>query len=270
MVSPLISWLIPALVPAVVAVAVKWHFATASVAELRWLMAPAAALTTLATGVGFTFESGVGYVSTAARYAIIPACSGLNFLVVAFGALSWTLASRARGNGLRMLGTWVGSAVLALGLTYAANATRLSLCVAMHLRGAHLPLLSAEESHRLVGMFVYLSALFAACHVAYHFAAQVPGNRRRSPDAALALGSAALWYLGFTLGLPLLNGAGRRPDFGAHAVWVLAVTLGLLGVALFPSLSRRKRLLVGHEQAGWTRAPFAQSRRREARFNSGS
>lgn len=230
----LASWLLPV----AAAVAVKWHFAAASPAELRWLLAPAAALTTLSTGVGFAFESGVGYVSTAARYAIIPACSGLNFFVVAFGALSWILAARASGKLSGLAATWGASAALALALTWVANATRLSLCVAMHVRGSRLPWLSAEDSHRLVGMFVYLSALFLAARLASRSAS--PAGEASGSGAQVALGIAACWYLGFTLGLPLVNGAGRRADFGAHALWVLAATGAFLAVAMGRLVSRRQ------------------------------
>jgi uncharacterized protein (TIGR03382 family) len=64
--------------------------------------------------------------------------------------------------------------------------------------------------------------------------------RFRQPERTVLVPLA--WYLVFTLGFPLLNGAGQRPGFWSHAATVL-VTSGSLALLLLGvgAVLRRRR-----------------------------
>lgn len=193
------------------AVALKGLLSNSPVESLQWLMAPAVQLMSWVTGFPFFFENSIGYVSTQARYAVVPACSGLNFLVVAFGLLAWSFLSRDMKGGRALV--WAG--VLALPLTYLTNATRLAIAVTLHQRVDLPPFLTGEMGHRLLGVGIYTLALLLVAGWA---------SQNRLPRRVLltwVLG----WYWLFTLVLPLLNGAASNRLFMWHAAGVLSGSL---------------------------------------------
>src|SRR5687767_10590457 len=70
------------------AASLKLFYSSASVNDLRWILAPTAALSGWVTGTEFTFEPYAGYMSADRTFLIAASCSGVNFLIIAFLVLT--------------------------------------------------------------------------------------------------------------------------------------------------------------------------------------
>src|SRR6266511_427468 len=57
------NWITQCILVLVAAFALKLHYSTASADQLRWILAPTAALVELVSGATFEFESHAGYIS---------------------------------------------------------------------------------------------------------------------------------------------------------------------------------------------------------------
>src|SRR5688500_12683491 len=84
-----------------IAFALKQHYSTASVNELRWILAPTTAIVELITGSQFQFESHAGYMNKEGTFLIAASCSGVNFLLTAFLMLSLRRLWQRRINAWR-------------------------------------------------------------------------------------------------------------------------------------------------------------------------
>lgn len=70
------------------ALAMKLYYSTASVNQVRWILAPTTVLVELVSGRQFEFESHAGYLSSDRTFLIAASCAGINFLITAFLMLS--------------------------------------------------------------------------------------------------------------------------------------------------------------------------------------
>jgi len=154
--------------------AVKRFYAGAGADDLGWILGPTAVLAGGLVGAPFAREPAYGFVNVDLRFAIVPACAGLNFLAIAFCALVsvLTLGAPARGRRLAWL---VPAAAAAYGATVAANAVRIALAVALHRHPLEAGWLTAARLHRLEGVVVYVAALLVLCELARR-------SRRRLED----------------------------------------------------------------------------------------
>lgn len=148
------------LISAGFALAAKAFYSGASAEELRWIMGPTAWLVGAAFGETFEFEAGVGFVSLPLSFAIVPACAGVNFLIVAACSLASALAPAQPGwNGaFRLMAVCLAASYP---LTIAANATRICAAIAGQAGGLEAAL-GAASLHRLEGTLIYLAFLAAA------------------------------------------------------------------------------------------------------------
>jgi len=212
------------------AFALKLHYSAASADDLRWILAPTAALVELVTGAAFVAEAGTGYLSTELRYLIAPSCAGVNFLIVAACALVFGFVRphrRAAHNALIA----AASVAAAFAAALVANTVRIALAIWLHLHAVSWGWLTPDRLHRIAGVAVYLALLLAL------FAAARRIARMR----------AGMWlpvcaYLGVALLVPLANGGHARADFWEHAAVVVAV---LVGTGLIVAALRRVRALLG-------------------------
>jgi exosortase K len=157
---------------ALFAYALKQHYSTASPAALRFILAPTAWLVELVTSTPWPFESGVGYVSTAHATAIVPACAGIHFWIVATATLVLSAVPRLEPARAKLLA--FGCAVpIAFGCTLLVNALRIATDLA--LRGLLLPAAEHAEAHRVLGVVVYLGS---ACLLHAAVLRFVPDARR--------------------------------------------------------------------------------------------
>lgn len=199
----------------------KLYYSTASANQLRWILAPTAALVELVSGTSFEFESHAGYLSRDRSFLIAPSCAGINFLITAFLMLSARklLKDRSQGNAWKFI---PAAALTAYLVTLVANAVR----IAIALRLGRLPELSGMspyQLHRVEGIFVYFGFLLLLFVVSERISAgRTSGLLRQSFFPLLV-------YYATMLGIPLANGGYRQgSDFWEHSVFVLLIPLLLI------------------------------------------
>lgn len=225
------------------AVAVKLYYSTASVNQLRWILAPTTRLVELVSGSRFEFESYAGYISSDRSFVIAASCAGVNFLITAFLMLSlrklWRGRSQNQSEQFNDLG-WrfipIAGAVAYLA-TLVANTVRIS--TALQLRGLprEVEWLSGNQLHRFEGIFIYfgfLLLLFLASEK-MEYAPVGPAHGDLPRDHYRLLRQSLfplLIYYATALGIPLVNSAYRSGpaagDFLEHSVFVLLTPLLLI------------------------------------------
>jgi exosortase K len=241
------------------AVAVKQYYSTASVNQLRWILAPTTALVELVTGSRFEFESYAGYISSDRSFVIAASCAGVNFLITAFLMLAlrklWTARSQNRLDtlGWRFIPIAGASAYLA---TLVANTVRIS--TAVRLKGLPLEMgwLSGNQLHRFEGIFIYFGFLFVLFMVSEKTTASISQTDSISKNASSLFRLSVfplLIYYATALGIPLVNGAyrsGSAAGFWEHSVFVLLTPLLLI----LPLAVLRVGLITRTRNAGSQRA----------------
>lgn len=191
------------------AFAMKHFYSTASVNELRWILAPTTLLVELVSGRVFNFEMHAGYISSDRSFLIASSCAGVNFMIAAFLMLS--IARLWRG---KLAWKLIPSAlVISYATTIVANTVRIS--TALHLQDNRLDIagLSANQIHRLEGILIYFGFLMLLFLLSERTADQKsPGHAIRPDHFMLPL---VIYYV-TTLGMPLAS-AIYRQDFAAKA-----------------------------------------------------
>jgi exosortase K len=203
----------------------------AGAGDLGWVLAPTCWLAAHLGGIDLVPESGAGYISHGRHLVVGPACAGLNFLVIAFAALFFSLAHHQRG-ARRRAGWLLASLALAYVATVLTNTVRVVLAARLYELDLYGSLVTPARLHRLMGTVLYVASLLGLYTVAERL---VDGGApaQRSPWRRLVpLG----FYLAVALVVPL-----RRAPFGGvdrrlleHAAVVLA---GLVVVVLVGGLT---------------------------------
>jgi len=206
----------------------KLGYSRAGVPDLGWILAPTAKLVGALRGERLA-AGAAGWAPPDGSYVIAPACAGVNFLILAFVVSVLGFSHRFRTSRGRFL-FWLGALGGAWTMTLGVNTVRILAAIELYRRGSILGL-DPEQLHRLLGVVVYLGALWGV-FAALDRLTRVQTTGGRGPAAALLLVPGA--YLGMTLGVPILTGAFRAggPRFAEHAIMVLGATLAALGVAL--------------------------------------
>ena len=143
--------------------ALKAFYSRAGADDVRWVLAPTVRLVEWTTGATFEYEAHQGYLSRDHLYAIVPACAGINFLIVAFCSLCLGLTHTCRGI-LARVALVAASALAAYATTLVANAARIALALPLHDAGAAWGPLTPDRVHCAEGVIVYclcLGLLFA-------------------------------------------------------------------------------------------------------------
>jgi exosortase K len=226
---PWVSWSAALLA----AYALKRFYSRASVEDLAWILEP----TARAVGWlrGETLAAGpAGWAPPDGSYVIAPACSGVNFLILALTVSVLGFAHRLRSPG-RRLGWWLGSLLGAWLLTLAVNTVRILAAVELYRHGPAW--IEPETAHRLLGIVVYLGALWGLFGVLDGLAAQ--DGRSRLVAVLLVPGV----YVGMTVVVPILTGAFRQSGdrYAEHAMMVVPATLISMGALALFSLVRSRR-----------------------------
>lgn len=218
-------------------VAIKIFYASASVNDLLWILAPTRVLVSLATGVDFTFESYSGYMSNDHSFLIAASCSGVNFLLTAFLmlALNNLWRHRSGSSGWNFIPI---SMALAYLTTIIANTVRISTALYIRRKDPELIWLNPEELHRFEGIVIYFGFLLLLFVVSENVTLcptiALKGKWARTRRYLLPL---TIYYL-TTIGLPLTNAALRHGtaagEFWRHSFFVLFTPLILLlPIAIF-------------------------------------
>src|SRR5690606_33134916 len=110
------------------AAAVKLRYGNAPVDDYAFILRPTCGLVSLVSGERFAQVSGLGWVCKELELAVVPACAGINYLVVVWLTFGLGLGGKRVGLSRRLC--WLPIAALAaFGLTIAVNAVRIGLSV---------------------------------------------------------------------------------------------------------------------------------------------
>jgi exosortase K len=214
-----------------IALALKFHYSTASVNELRWILAPTTFLVETITGTRFTFESYSGYMSNDRTFLIAASCSGLNFLIIAFLMLSLGRVWRDRNARWSSIPLTLLAAYVA---TIGANTLRIVIARELDLQGGSL---TADEVHRLEGIVVYFGSLLIVYAIDEKLAAEKKTILARQAILPLAI------YYAITIAIPLARGSYREPGFAEHMiVVVLAPLMMLIPIVVIKALKNRRNM----------------------------
>lgn len=221
-------WYLPVLA---LAWGLKAFYRQADAEQLNWILAPTATLVNQFRSSDFQYLKGVGWTEPMGDFVIAPACAGVNFLIlllVLTVVLHLHRFPRATDRGLWLLLT----PVLAYGGTILVNTVRILLSIPLYEAGIYGGWLTPERAHRLMGIILYLSALWLLLSLVDFIVQRWLIHREREGDLPDRLKRLRPWlvvgtYLGLTLGVPWLNGAHQRfgPQLVEHSLTVLVLSL---------------------------------------------
>jgi exosortase K len=145
-------------VGALIAWALKQHYADARADDLRWILSPTAHLVGATTGATFVMQPGEGYFSRERLFLIEKSCAGVNFMIAAFVMLVVALVHRARSGasaaqvlGVSLLASYAAAVIV--------NTMRITVAMWLGAHPAVLSGFSAADGHRIEGITVYFAGL---------------------------------------------------------------------------------------------------------------
>ena len=161
--EPSRAWRLALVVVALaLAYAIKRWYSHADADALAWMLVPTARLVGALYRAPFYFSPGYGWVSPALDFAIVPACAGVNFLVMALGAFTCGILPQAKTPAARV--RWfVAGAAAAYAVTVLANSVRIAVAIQLH---EHPLGVDPAQAHRIEGSVVYLAFLLGFYAVA--------------------------------------------------------------------------------------------------------
>ncbi len=138
----------------------KLYYHGADFDHLRWLIDPSAHAAGALAAATFELEAHHGWLAREARFEIVPACAGMNFLIIAF--LSVVAAglhrTRSLGAGVALLAAAFAAASVT---TVLANAVRIAIALRMHEAALAIGPLTPDRLHRAEGVIVFFGFLLA-------------------------------------------------------------------------------------------------------------
>lgn len=222
----------------------KYRFRQADCGDLRWLLAPTAWWVRMLSGISFTWNPALGYVSHASRFIIAASCSGIQFFIITFAALLFSFLHRM-DTARQKTGWLLFCLFISCPLTIAANGLRIVLSI--HLPALLSPVLpdaaavrlTPERLHTGIGMAVYFSALLLFCRAAdnlsLRWGQKASGKEKNAGHSLLTQWLLpASCYLILVLGVPFLNHAAQNdPEkFYSFARLILTGCLNISGIYL--------------------------------------
>jgi exosortase K len=214
-----------------VALGLKARYSRADVTDLRWILAPTAAVVGWLRREPLVLDAQFGWTAPDGSFVIAPACAGVNFLILVFAVCVLGFVGRFRSARQR----W-GWFILAAGgvylLTIAVNALRIVVAVNLYRMEIHAGWFTPQRVHRLAGTMIYLAGLWTAWLGADLLSARLQ-HSSTTPGRVPAFVLPAA-YICTAVVEPWLNGAWRH--FGDRYL-EHAVTVSLLAVGTVPLLS---------------------------------
>ena len=137
--------------------ALKSHYSTAEVEDLRWILWPTSTLVGRLCGSAFEFERGAGYLSREQLFLIEKSCAGLNFMIAAAGLTAFVLS---RDGRRARPAAWIVAESLGLGYAAAVLVNAIRILIAIRLPAdLESGWWTASRIHRLEGIAVYFGGL---------------------------------------------------------------------------------------------------------------
>ena len=222
------AWIAQLVVVLLSAFALKLHYSTATVNQLRWILYPTKLLVELISGQTFQFESHAGYMSGNHLFLIAASCAGVNFIITAFLMLSLMHLWNNRCQKIRWP-FFPKAMLVAYVVTIFANTLRISLALQMQQTGLKIGSLNGNQLHRLEGILVYFGVLLLLFVISEKSTERTISFHSTSPLSLLRRYSFPLLiYYGCTLGLPLARGGYGSNGFWEHSLFVLVTPLLVL------------------------------------------
>jgi len=229
-----------------VAFLLKWHYSVAGSDALRWILLPTATLAEYLTGFHFTYEYGVGYISTAAHLIIAPACAGVNFLIITFCMITFSQLHRFKTPipKYRCVMLYLGAAYL---YTIAINAIRIVTGIYLN-RSTYLDTwFTPKQAHKIEGVVIFFTALLvfnfcinkATSFIMHRYRIHGSNKILRHPyRSAVVVGlNCFFWYIIIMLIVPIVTHyhAIESSTLFNHAMMVIVLPLFLtVGILLLP------------------------------------
>ena len=96
---PHLAWWLAGLA---VAVSLKYHYSTATAADLDWMLRPLSGVLEVFTGHEFYRDVNGEWVSAAADVRLVKGCAGINFMIMSFLVYAWVLRPGRRVAGVTL------------------------------------------------------------------------------------------------------------------------------------------------------------------------
>lgn len=218
------------------ALTVKLFYSTASVNQLRWILAPTTRLVELVSGSQFEFESHAGYMMSDRSFVIAASCAGVNFLIASFLMLSlgqlWKhrAQNQTRETSPNLAWRFIpAAAVVAYLATLVANTVRISTALRLRRMPLEISWLSGNQLHRVEGIFIYFGFLLLLFVISEKVSSESATAWKNASGLLRQSFFPLLIYYATALGIPLVNGAYRQSsEFWEHSVFVLLTPLLLI------------------------------------------
>ena len=230
-----INRLLAAMLAVVLMLMLKRHYSLAGPDQLAWILSPTARLTAWLTGAAPVWEAGVGYADFSRGIIIVPACAGINFMIMAFGLAVFCALGRLRR--FAVLAFWMAASLACTYfLTLGVNTLRISVSMALYQADIYSAWFTPGLLHRLVGVWLYLGALglfFKGLQPIINAVADRFDPHCRSERLIWPAWLPLLWYLTGAVGVPAVNLVFRAPlpAFGKHGMTVVVGAVALWGGA---------------------------------------
>ncbi len=146
----------------------KRYYAGASADDLWWILSPTARLVGVITGTRFAVAPGEGYFSQAHLFLIEKSCAGINFMIAAFGMLTFALLQRVESgvSGARVL---AASLLASYAAAVLVNAARIAIALWLAAHPVALATFTSAQVHRVEGIAVYFGGLVLLYELAQRF-----------------------------------------------------------------------------------------------------
>jgi exosortase K len=139
--------------------ALKRHYAQSIEGDLRFVLAPTAALVSVVEGAHFELEPGIGYMCKERLFAIAKPCAGVNFMLAAWAVVGLAFSGRAR-DPKSAIGAVAASFVVAYVVAVFVNAVRIVLAMELAAHPFASSLWTPVRVHRVEGIVVYFVGLW--------------------------------------------------------------------------------------------------------------
>jgi exosortase K len=218
-----------------IAAGLKLFYSRAASEDLVWILSPTASVVECLSGTQFEKEINIGYVSINRGIAIVPACAGLNFMIVAFCMAAFELLYSMKRRGLLPLCVTAGLTAAYL-LTVAVNSMRIVISMYLYKANIYTQLITPERVHRIEGVVIYivfLSLFYLAVRKITSVSKLFATEKNREykgwslKDALFTSLIPLFWYFLIALAVPVLNKAHHHNTelFWEHFFVVLIVGL---------------------------------------------
>lgn len=138
--------------------ALKSQYSGATAETLRWILAPTAWLVETFFRAPFAFEQHVGYVNQELRFAIVPSCAGVNFMIIVICTATLGFVGQMQTFSAK-LGLLFASVAVAYVTTLAVNTMRIVVALLLRAYPVSIPGFSPSQVHHAQGTIVYFTSL---------------------------------------------------------------------------------------------------------------